>query len=119
MKLASTDLAGWTTYPLPMDDLSALHYTKAAAMHGPTFWRGHFSVKGKSGTFLDMRGWTKGNVWVNDHHLGRYWNIGPQLALFVPAFGLKQGSNDIVVLEMEAGGDHSVQVVKNPIQKNS
>lgn len=55
-----------------------------------------------------MRGWTKGNVWVNNHHLG-HWNIGPQFTLFVPTSWLQQGSNDVVVLETKKGRDHSVQ----------
>ena len=35
-------------------------------------------------TFLDLRGWEKGTVWVNGHHLGRFWQIGPQQTLYVP-----------------------------------
>ena len=47
-----------------------------------------------------MTGYTKGVVWVNGHNLGRYWNIGPQTRLYVPAPWLRAGSNDVVVLDL-------------------
>ena len=46
-------------------------------------------------TFLDMRKWGKGHVWVNGHHLGRFWKIGPQQSLYVPVGWLKKGRNSI------------------------
>jgi len=39
-------------------------------------------------------------VWVNGHNLGRYWSIGPQQTLYVPAEWLKKGTNNIAVLEL-------------------
>lgn len=36
----------------------------------------------------------------NGHHLGRYWNIGPQKRLYCPAGWLKRGANEIVVLDL-------------------
>ena len=40
---------------------------------------------------------------VNGFNLGRYWNSkGPQKTLYVPAPILKQGKNEIVVLEYDA-----------------
>lgn len=51
-------------------------------------------------TFLDMSHWDKGYVWVNGHLLGRYWNEGPQQRLYCPADFLKEGSNTIVVLDV-------------------
>ncbi|MBR5879736.1 MAG: hypothetical protein IKY91_09275, partial [Akkermansia sp.] len=51
-------------------------------------------------TFLDMRGWQKGYVWVNGHLLGRYWHIGPQERLYCPGEFLKQGANTIEILDL-------------------
>ena len=39
----------------------------------------------------------KGAVWINGHALGRFWNVGPQQTLYVPAPYLKQGRNEVVV----------------------
>ena len=44
-------------------------------------------------TLCFWQGWGKGTVFINGYHLGRYWNIGPQKTLFVPAPYLKSGSN--------------------------
>jgi beta-galactosidase len=51
-------------------------------------------------TYLDMRGWGKGVVWVNGHNLGRYWNVGPQQTIYVPVEWLKPTKNEVVVLEL-------------------
>jgi beta-galactosidase len=46
-----------------------------------------------------MSGWHKGYVWVNGHLLGRYWSLGPQQRLYCPAEWLKQGKNEVFVLD--------------------
>jgi beta-galactosidase len=72
----------------------------AAKVTGPALHRGTFNITTVGDTFLDLRAWTKGAVWVNGHNLGRFWNIGPQQTLFVPAPFLKPGANDIIVLDL-------------------
>ena len=47
-----------------------------------------------------MSTWPKGCVWVNGHHLGRYWEVGPQHRLYLPATFLKTGKNEVVVFDM-------------------
>ncbi|SKB48338.1 beta-galactosidase family protein [Luteibacter sp. 22Crub2.1] len=115
VELAGEDLTQWTVYPLPLNDLSGLKYGSGAAPGGPGFWHGTLEVPTVAGTFLDMRGWHKGNVWINGHHLGRFWEIGPQQSLYVPASWLHKGRNDVVVLEMQGGGSHSVAGMANPV----
>jgi len=115
VQLAGEDLTQWTVYPLPLNDLSGLKYGSGAAPGGPAFWHGTLEVPTVAGTFLDMRGWHKGNVWINGHHLGRFWEIGPPQSLYVPASWLHKGSNDVVVLEMQGGGSHSVAGMANPV----
>lgn len=51
-------------------------------------------------TFIELEGFSKGVVIVNQHNLGRYWNTaGPQRRLFVPGVWLKHGVNEILVFE--------------------
>lgn len=57
----------------------------------------------------------KGAVWVNGKSLGRFWNIGPQQTLYLPAPWLKEGENEIVVFEMEDTGNRSLQGLHRPI----
>lgn len=47
-----------------------------------------------------MSNFQKGYVWVNGHNLGRYWSKGPQKRLFCPGVWMKQGDNEIYVLEL-------------------
>lgn len=107
-------LTGWENYPLPMTDLSALSFS-AANVKGPAFLRGQFEVSSLGDTFLDMRGWGKGYVWVNGHNLGRYWRIGPQQCLFLPGTWLHEGTNQVVVLDLEPSNHRTLQGLKNQI----
>jgi beta-galactosidase GanA len=47
-----------------------------------------------------MSQWKKGVVWVNGRNLGRYWEIGPQKRLFLPAPFLKKGKNEIIIFDL-------------------
>jgi len=51
-------------------------------------------------TYLDMRQWGKGVVWVNGHNLGRYWSVGPQQTVYVPMEWLKKTKNEVIVVEL-------------------
>ncbi len=107
--LAGKELSGWQIFPLPMDDLSKLQFHESLknAPVGPAFCRGHFDLKDTGDTFLDTRGWGKGAVWINGHALGRFWNLGPQQTLYVPAPWLKRGTNEVIVFTL---GGRSVRL---------
>jgi len=96
-------LEDWAHFALPLDDISGLRFG-AGPVAGPAFHRGTFEVAAPGYTFLDMRGWGKGYVWVNGHNIGRYWSAGPQQAMFVPGSWLKVGTNEVVVLDLLDGG---------------
>jgi beta-galactosidase len=51
-------------------------------------------------TYFDLKAFGKGYLWVNGHLLGRYWDIGPQERLFCPGVWLKEGKNEVKVLEL-------------------
>jgi beta-galactosidase len=105
--LAGKELTGWEIYRLPLTDLSALDFTPGHTP-APAFHRGSFELEAVGDTFLDMRGWGKGYVWVNGHNLGRYWRIGPQRSLFLPGPWLKKGKNEAIVLDLEEGPHRSL-----------
>lgn len=115
VSLGDDELTGWQNYSLPLDDLSALKFKSGAKARGPAFWRGTFKLKAAGDTFIDTRGWGKGHVWINGHHLGRYWHIGPQQTLFVPGVWLREGRNEVVVLDVESGGVRSLQGLAKPV----
>jgi beta-galactosidase len=101
--LAGKELSDWQVFLLPMDDLSKLRFSKASSdtSQGPAFYRGQFDLHDIGDTFLDTRGWGKGAVWINGHALGRFWNLGPQQTLYIPAPWLRKGANEVVVLAQD------------------
>ena len=115
VRFAGKPVLDWQMPPLPLDDLSALRFT-SAAQAAPAFHRGHFDLEVLGDSFIDLRGWGRGHVWINGHHLGRYWHIGPQQTLLVPAQWLRHGSNEVIVLELETDTPpRRVQGLANPV----
>jgi beta-galactosidase len=99
----AAELKNWTVFPLPLDEaqLAGLRFRQTEpAAAGPAFWRATFDVAQPGDTFLDLRAWGKGVVWVNGHCLGRFWNIGPTQTMYCPGPWLKAGRNDVVVLDL-------------------
>ncbi|WP_329542135.1 glycoside hydrolase family 35 protein [Streptomyces sp. NBC_01358] len=71
---------------------------------GTGLYRGTFEVADVSGTGhagFELPGWTRGFAWVNGFCLGRYWAAGPQRTLYVPGPVLRDGINEVWVLEVE------------------
>ncbi|SFW46561.1 glycoside hydrolase family 35 protein [Chitinophaga sancti] len=93
------ELKGWEMYSLPFSSVPVVKAGKAG-VNEPVLREGSFKVNKVGDTYLDMSQWGKGVVWVNGHNLGRYWEVGPQQTVFVPAEWLKQGENSIAVLEL-------------------
>ncbi|MFF2010511.1 beta-galactosidase family protein [Streptomyces sp. NPDC058195] len=74
---------------------------------GTGLFRGTFALEGIAGTGhagLELPGWTRGFVWVNGFCLGRYWSVGAQRTLYVPGPVLREGANEVWVLEVEEAG---------------
>jgi len=115
--LAGNELTGWQVFPLPMDDLHNLQFSQVDAKlpGGPAFYRGHFFLRETGDTFLDTRGWTKGAAWINGHALGRFWNVGPQQTLYVPAPWLQQGSNKVLIFAQDEPKSHRARGVRAPV----
>lgn len=71
----------------------------------PGLYRGTVEVEGQPGdATVELPSWTRGFVWVNGFNVGRYWSVGPQSSLFVPGPVLREGTNEVWVLEMEGAG---------------
>lgn len=84
--------------PSPMD----------AGVERTGLFRGAFTVdttEGVGHAGVRLPGWTRGFVWVNGFCLGRYWSVGPQETLYVPGPVLRDGVNEVWVLELEGAGE--------------
>ena len=113
--LAGGELKGWKMYKFPFDDVSGLKFRKAGVRGGPVIRRGTFTLDDTADTYLDMRDWGKGSVWVNGHSIGRYWFAGPQQTLYVPGPWLRKGKNEVVVLELLQEHQDRLQGIPKPI----
>jgi beta-galactosidase len=117
--LDGVKITGWEIRSLPFEKID--HFNPSNAEHtGPTFYRGTFTLDQIGETFLDMRNWSFGAVWVNGHNLGRHWDRGGLRSLYLPSIFQKQGENEIIVLELhDAPKKAEVTGVKNIIEEPS
>ena len=110
-------LKGWEIYSLPMKSPLSLHFSKNYS-ETPAFYRGTFSLARAGDTFLDVSSLGMGVVWLNGHNLGRFWDVGPQQALYVPGAWLKRGRNQIIVFDIQDDSGASLAGRKEPILDN-
>ncbi|UBM59236.1 beta-galactosidase [Marinilongibacter aquaticus] len=113
VSLNGMTLMNWEVYSLPMHSeyIKKLSANKANLKSG-IFFKGEFVLSSVADTYIDMSNYKKGVVWVNGHNLGRYWEVGPQHALYCPAPFLKKGKNEIVVFDLLQEEAQSLKGVK-------
>lgn len=104
----------WQQYCLPLDNLEKLDFTRGYTEGLPAFYRFELRVEETGDTFLDMEGWGKGCVFVNGFNIGRFWEIGPQKRLYIPAPLLRQGENEIIVFETEGRSTGEIRFWDEP-----
>lgn len=105
VRIANQYLFGWDMYPMSCEKINGLNFAEVAegTTKCPAFFKGTFEVEETNDTFVRLDGFVKGIVYINGFCLGRYWNTaGPQKTLYLPAPLLKNGTNEIVVFELEA-----------------
>ena len=113
----SAELKNWTAYSFPVDYsfVQDKRYKNGTAQTMPAYYRTTFRLDKVGDTFLDMSTWGKGMVWVNGLAIGRFWEIGPQQTLFMPGCWLKEGENEIIVLDLKGPEKASIRGLKKPI----
>ena len=105
---------GWTMYTLPLDNIDKVDFTKEYKEGTAAFYRFELEVDRTGDTFLDFTGFGKGCVFVNGKNIGRFWEIGPQKRLYIPAPLLKEGKNEIIVFETEGKVSDTIEFVDEP-----
>lgn len=65
----------------------------------PRFYQCLFEVEEKGDSFISTEGLHKGLIFINGFLLGRFWEIGPQRALYMPKELLREGENSLVILD--------------------
>lgn len=97
---------GMEIFPLPLDkkqisDIPKNEFSMDDPGNSPAFHRFTFNVEETGDTFVDTEGFGKGCIFINGFNLGRFWEIGPQKRLYLPAPLLKRGENEIIIFETE------------------
>ncbi|RKR84574.1 glycosyl hydrolase family 35 [Mucilaginibacter gracilis] len=111
-----TEINKWQMFGLPLSDSKQIAFKQGTTSSNlPTFKKGTFNLQKVADTYIDLSKWGKGVVWVNGHNLGRYWNVGPEQTLYLPAEWLKKGANDIVVFELLKPEINSLSAIEKPI----
>ncbi|WP_349035402.1 hypothetical protein [Pseudarthrobacter sp. SORGH_AS 212] len=121
--LDGVEVRDWSVRPV---DLSSLAAFRAAAVElpaeqpggtgvaGPSVSFATFEAEGPGDRFLRLDGWTKGNAFINGFNLGRYWSRGPQRTLYVPGPLIREGANELAVLELQGSTTREVRFVAAP-----
>ncbi|KAG8434748.1 hypothetical protein GDO86_012918 [Hymenochirus boettgeri] len=119
--LRDAPLRNFKIYSLEMNttfihSLNDVHWSELGEWKtGPVFYQGALHAgDSPMDTFIRMKGWKKGVVFINGYNLGRYWDIGPQDTLYLPGPWLWPGVNEITILEEYEAGQ-TVYTLDTPI----
>lgn len=104
----------WLQYPLPLEHIEQVDFSKEYRAGLPGFYLFIFEAEELGDTFLDFEGWGKGCVFVNGFNIGRFWEIGPQRRLYIPAPLLKRGTNEIIIFETEGKARNTISLMDEP-----
>lgn len=116
VKLYNVPITGWENIGLPLNNLDKLKFTSGIPKKGPAFYYAEFEISEIGDTFLKMSGFTRGVAFINGHNIGRYWNIGPPVTMFVSQHLLVKGYNEVIIFELTAiPEDGSVEFIDYPI----
>jgi beta-galactosidase len=105
----------WIMLGFPFLNVDYFAYGSKPLTGQPALYKGSFTLDEVGDTYLDMRGFGKGFVFLNGINLGKYWEIGPQQTLFVPSCWLKKGVNEVVVFDELKDGHTTLNAIPNPI----
>lgn len=120
VRLGNQTLFHWNVFTLPFSDLSEVKFERDVNpkynKSNPVFLRGRFVLSGEiKDTFIYLNNFKKGVIWVNGILLSRYWEKGPQATLYLPAPFLREGVNEITLLETEGFKKNIVQFRDTPV----
>ena len=110
-------LLNWQQYPLSFENTENIDFSKGWQPEQPAFYAFDFEMKALKDTYLDLSGFGKGLAFVNGVNIGRFWNVGPTLSLYIPHSLLKEGHNRIIIFETEGEYKESINLVNQPTFK--
>ena len=110
-------LLNWQQYPLSFENTENIDFSKGWQPGQPAFYAFDFEMRALKNTYLDLSSFGKGLAFVNGVNIGRFWNVGPTLSLYIPHSLLKEGHNRIIIFETEGEYEESINLVNQPTFK--
>lgn len=104
----------WEIYTLSLDNVEKVDFSKGYKAGTPSFYKFSFYTTEPKDTFLDFEGWGKGCAFLNGFNLGRFWEIGPQKRLYIPAPLMKEGRNEIIMFETDGKVKDTITLKDEP-----
>ncbi|WP_172964182.1 glycoside hydrolase family 35 protein [Streptococcus intermedius] len=107
----------WNQYPLELKNPEKIDFTKEWYEDQPAFYAFDVELKALKDTYLDLTHFGKGVVFVNGVNIGRFWDVGPTLSLYIPHGLLRIGNNRIIIFETEGKYSKFIDLVHKPTFK--
>ena len=107
----------WNQYPLELKNPEKIDFTKEWYEDQPAFYAFDVELKALKDTYLDLTHFGKGIVFVNGVNIGRFWDVGPTLSLYIPHGLLRIGNNRIIIFETEGKYSKFIDLVHKPTFK--
>ena len=101
-------------YSLDLENIDKVDFSLGYKEKSPAFYEYKFSIDEIGDTFIDVEGFGKGCVFINNFNLGRFWDIGPTNYLYLPGPLLKKGENKIIIFETEGKYKNTITLSNKP-----
>lgn len=111
VKIGQQELFKWEVACFELDNLDKADYSLEGEY--PKLFKGGFDAKPNEDCFVHTDNLGKGYIFVNGINLGRYMDMKPQSALYLPGVWLKEKDNEIVVLELEGVKSTNIVIDSN------
>lgn len=107
-------ISSWENISLDFNKIHNIDFSKEWIENTPAFYEYTFDCTSIKDTFIDLSKFGKGCVFVNGFNLGRFWNVGPTLSLYLPKELLKENNNSIIIFETESIFNDSLNLLYKP-----
>ena len=107
-------ITGWEQYSLAFTKPLSIDFDKAWKENSPSFYQFSVTLDAPEDAYINTELFGKGIVLVNGFNVGRFWDVGPTLSLYVPKSLFKKGQNEIVIFETEGIWSDTISLDSEP-----
>lgn len=107
-------ITDWEQYSLEFTKPLSIDFDKAWKENSPSFYQYSVTLDAPKDAYINTELFGKGIVLVNGFNIGRFWDVGPTLSLYVPKSLFKEGQNEIVIFETEGIWSDTISLASEP-----